>query len=187
MDLDYKSAPVIIEYSSEKRHTLYDLKHKGFKGDFLRQPRYYSQDERADYEGIAMFIDPSGRGTDETAYCVTAHLSGKIFLLEFGGIQGGYEESTLESLARIAKQFKVNIVQVESNFGDGAFAELLKPIMRRIHHCSIEDVRATAQKELRIIETLEPIMMQHRLVVNKKSLDIDKNKFRIRKSVSTDD
>lgn len=176
MDLDFKQAPVVIEYSSEKRHTLYELKHKGFRGDFIRQPRYYSVDERADYEGIAMFIDPSGRGTDETAYCVTAHLAGKIFVLDFGGIEGGYGESSLMILARIAKLFNVNLIQIESNFGDGAFAELLKPIIRNIHNCKIEDLRATKQKELRIIETLEPIMMQHRLVINKKALEIDSDK-----------
>ena len=176
MDLDSKNAPVQIEYSSEKKHTIYDIKHKGFRGDFLRQPRYYSQEERESYEGIAMFIDPSGRGNDETAYCITAHLAGKIFILDFGGVEGGYQEHNLHLLARLAKTYKVNLVQVESNFGDGAFAELLKPILRKHHLCSVEDKRATTQKELRIIETLEPIMMQHRLVINRKSLEIDSDK-----------
>lgn len=175
MDLDAEKAPIQINFSSEKKHCLWDIKHKGFRGDNLFQPRYYSN-ETSEYEGIAMFIDPAGRGKDETAYCVTSHLGGKIFILDFGGVQGGYQESNLELLMDVAKRYKVNSIQIESNFGDGAFAELLKPVSRRIYHCLIEDVRATTQKEVRIVDTLEPIMMQHRLVVNKKSLENDSEK-----------
>lgn len=174
-DLDSVKAPIYFEYSSDKKDTLYDLKHFGFRGDFLRKPRHISE-ERMDYEGIAMFIDPSGRGSDETAYCVTAQLAGKVYLLDFGGVDGGYENHTLEKLANIAKQYKVNLVQIESNFGDGAFGELLKPYLRRIHNCMVEDLRATTQKEVRIIEALEPVMMQHRLIVNKTPLIRDSEK-----------
>ena len=192
MDLDSSTAPIYIEYSSEKRHCLYDIQHSGFRGDNLYQPRFYSSDKREKYEGIAMFIDPSGRGEDETSYCVTATLGGRIFILDFGGLTGGYEMVTLRQLAEIAKLYKVNIIQVESNFGDGSFAELLKPVVTRIYKTAtrgkhgdkntsgvlIEDIRATKQKELRIIETLEPIMNQHRLIVSKSAIvrDTEKSK-----------
>lgn len=171
-DLNEKKASTYYEYSTDKKDTLYDLKHYGFRGDFLRKPKYIDEN-RYEYEGIALFIDPSGRGKDETAYCVTATLAGKIFLLDFGGIQGGYDANALEQLAYIAKQYKVNLVQIESNFGDGAFGELLKPYLRRIHNCMVEDLRATQQKEKRIIDALEPVMMQHRLIVNKRPLERD--------------
>ena len=176
MDLDYGKASVHIEWSSDKSDTLYDLKHNGFRGDFIRKPKYIDNSMRKEYEGRAMFIDPSGRGTDETGYCVTAQLAGKVFVLDFGGLEGGYNQYTLEKLANIAKQYKVNLVQIESNFGDGAFSELLKPYLRRLHNCQVEDLRATSQKELRIIETLEPIMMQHRLIINKECLVRDSDK-----------
>jgi len=177
MDLDKRVAPTHIEYSSESKHSLYDIKHSGFRGDHIYSPRYYN-DERHKYEGIAMFIDPSGRGEDETAWCVTAQMGGRIFLLGVGGLEGGYDETTLNALANIALRFNVNLVQIESNFGDGAFAELLKPILRKVHNCTVEDIRATTQKETRIIESLEPVMMQHRLVVDKQIFidDLKKNK-----------
>lgn len=175
MDLDIEKAPTHIEYSSEKKHTLFDVKHCGFRGDFLYGPRFYNED-RKEYEGIAMFIDPSGRGSDETAYCVTAQMGGRIFLLDFGGTQGGFDETALMLLASIAKRYKVNLVQIESNFGDGAFAELLKPILRKEHNCMVEDIRATTNKEKRIIGGLEPVMMQHRLIVDKQALIRDSEK-----------
>ena len=84
----------------------------------------------------------------------------------------------MSALADIAKFFKVNLVKIESNFGDGSFSELLKPYLRKTHNCSVEDVRATTQKEKRIIDTIEPIVNQHRLIVSKRALikDADKNK-----------
>ena len=176
MDLDREQAPTHIEYGSEKRLTLYDIKHSGFRGDFLYQPRYMSND-RVPYEGIAMFIDPSGRGGDETTYAVTAHLGGKIFVLALAGLTGGYEADTLLELAHVAKDYNVKLIQVESNFGDGSFAELLKPVVSEHYMMAsrersaggvfIEDVRATTNKERRIIDTIEPVSMQHRLVINK--------------------
>lgn len=175
MDLDREKAPTHIEYGSEKRLTMYEIKHAGFRGDFIYQPRYFN-DQRENYEGIAMFIDPSGRGDDETTYCITAHLGGKIFVLDLAGVKGGYEQDVLTMLANKAKDYKVNLIQIESNFGDGAFAELLKPVIQPIHQCMIEDVRATTNKERRIIDTLEPIMMQHRLVVNKSIFTQDEDK-----------
>jgi hypothetical protein len=55
---------------------------------------------------------------------------------------------------------------VESNFGDGMFSELFKPILHRIHPTTIEEVRHHVQKEKRIVDTLEPIMNQHRLIID---------------------
>ena len=54
--------------------------------------------------------------------------------------------------------------------------QLLKPVMSRIHPCEIEEVRHSIQKEKRIIDTLEPIMNTHRLVVDE---DIIKQDFQL--------
>lgn len=171
-DLDPHEAPVRIIYSSQPQHTVFDVKSRGFRGDVLFYPSFRSIEMMA-YEGKALFIDPSGRGSDETGYAVVAQYGGKIFVLDFGGIAGGYDESSMDMLAGIAKQFNVNAVVIESNFGDGAFTELIKPVLRREHNCMVEEIRSVTQKEKRIVETLEPIMMQHRLVVNKSALARD--------------
>ena len=53
------------------------------------------------------------------------------------------------------------------------FTELFKPILTRIHPCTIEEVRHNIQKEKRIIDTLEPVMNQHKLVIDPKVLRED--------------
>jgi len=40
----------------------------------------------------------------------------------------------------------------------------------------VEDLRATTNKEKRIINALEPVMMQHRLIINKHALIKDSEK-----------
>jgi hypothetical protein len=69
-------------------------------------------------------------------------------------------------LAEIAKRQKVNHIIVEANFGDGMFTELLKPVLAKVHPCMIEEVKHSIQKERRIIDTLEPVLNQHRLVID---------------------
>lgn len=46
------------------------------------------------------------------------------------------------------------------------FDTLLKPVLHGIYPCSTEEIRANLQKEARIIDTLEPVLNQHRLIVD---------------------
>ncbi len=125
------------------------------------------------YTGSVMSIDPSGRGKDETGYAIVKMLNGYLYVADAGGIQGGYSDEVLKALTMKAKKQKVNAIVVESNFGDGMFVELFKPILTKIHPCTIEEVRHNIQKERRIIDTLEPVMNQHRLVVDPKVIQHD--------------
>lgn len=137
----------------------------GFSGD-----RYYrafqTVGDHIPFTGSVLAIDPSGRGKDETGYAVVKMLNGMLFVPDAGGLQGGYSEETLKTLAMIAKNHQVNAIIVESNFGDGMFNEIFKPVLHKIHPCTMEEVRHNIQKEKRIIDTLEPIMNQHRLIIS---------------------
>jgi hypothetical protein len=119
-----------------------------------------------DYTGSVMSIDPSGRGKDETAYSVVKMLNGFLFVHDCNGIKGGYGDNVLKELSLIAKRFKVNEVIIESNMGDGMFTELLKPVINAIYPVTINEVRHHIQKEKRIIDTLEPVLNAHRLIVD---------------------
>lgn len=72
-------------------------------------------------------------------------------------------------MSNIAKDYKVNTVVIEPNFGDGMFNELLKPILQKVGYPVevIDAERSGAQKERRIIDCLEPVLSQHKLVVDK--------------------
>lgn len=118
------------------------------------------------YTGIVMSIDPAGRGKDETGYAVIAMLNGYLYVLACGGLQGGYDEHVLRRLSSIAKEWKVNHVVIEANFGDGMYTSLLKPVMAKYWSVTLEEVKHSIQKEKRICDTLEPVVQGHRLVLN---------------------
>jgi len=137
----------------------------GLHGDLFYKPGQIGS-EFMEYTGVVLAIDPSGKGSDELGYAVVAYLNGNLFLLASGGLRGGYSETNLKKLTLIAKEYKVKEIIVESNLGLGMFSELLKRYLGTIYPCSIEEVRHTKQKEARIIDTLEPVMNQHRLMVD---------------------
>ena len=170
-DIDLIDNPLRYTYSSENK--IKDIKHYGFTGDSYMSPKWESE-ERMPFEYIAMTVDPSGRGADETGYSIGGLLNGRVFVLAFGGVKGGYDDDTLNGIADMAVKYKVNTIVVESNFGDGAFMKMLTPIveMRRAK-IELEEVTATKNKENRIIDTLEPLMNQHRLIFDRTQLERD--------------
>jgi hypothetical protein len=166
---DRDTAPEKVVYGIMK--PLNELPNVGLSGD-----KFYAPEEtlgRSEYTGSILAIDPSGRGSDETAYAIVKMLNGYLYVVDAGGIAGGYSQETLQTLADLAKVHRVNMVLVESNFGDGMFTELMKPYLEKTYPVTMEEVRHSKQKEHRIIDTLEPVMNQHKLVIDPKVIQKD--------------
>jgi len=166
MDVDSDVAPEKIVWSSSPDYAWDNsLPNVGFNGDRFFRPME-TVGSMTPYTGSVMSIDPSGRGKDETGYAVVKMLNGQLFVPDCGGMKGGYGDNVLTALAKKAEFHKVNQIIVESNMGDGMFTELLKPILRTTHPCSIEEVRHSQQKEKRIVDTLEPVLNRHKLILS---------------------
>lgn len=170
--LDIEEAPLTYTWLPNPSNVVQNVQAVGLKGDNYHT--YHTADKRTSkYAMKILVIDPSGRGKDETGYCVLYYLNGYIFIMELGGFRGGYEDATLESLAKKAKQFKVNEVVYEGNFGDGMFGKLLSPVLQKHHKCSLTEVKSTGQKEVRIADTLEPVLGSHKLVIHEDAIRRD--------------
>jgi hypothetical protein len=171
-ECDLETAPEKLVWGKDRPCP--ELPCVGLNGDrWFRAVAMVDASNPKPYAGSVMSIDPSGRGSDETAYAVVKMLNGFLHVTEAGGVPGGYDERTMKELVDIARRNKVNHIVVESNFGDGMFTELLKPHLRAGHNCFIEEVRHSIQKEKRIIDTLEPVLNQHRLVVDSRVVQRD--------------
>lgn len=164
--LDINESSLAWSWSADRVRRLAELPCVALKGDYFHEPNGRSSDVMP-YTGAVMTIDPSGRGKDETSYAVIKYLNGYLFLLSVGGYRDGYSDGVLQQLANKAKLYGVNDIVVESNFGDGMFSKLFSPVLTRTHPCTITEVRNTSQKEARIIDTLEPVMMRHKLIVDR--------------------
>lgn len=162
-DRDFAPEKIMYDFSA----VLKEIPCVGIGNDRFYGGRYAEDAKKLPYTYKIMAIDPSGRGEDELAYVILGVLNAQIFLLKEGGLQEGYCETNLRTLAKIAAEYNVGKIKIESNFGDGMFTSLFMPILKKYHACQLDEVRNTLQKERRIIDTLEPIMNQHRLIVDK--------------------
>ena len=174
MRVNNEAAPEKIIWSGNPDNMINTLECVGMSGD-----RYYAPaavlGEWLDYQGACIYIDPSGRGKDETAFAVVKMLNGYLHCIDAGGFPGGYTPETLEALADLIEKYKCTMCMIESNFGDGMFTELFKPyVIKRKLNCAIEEVRTNQQKEKRIIDTLEPVMNQHRLIIDHDLIERDR-------------
>lgn len=112
-------------------------------------------------------VDPSGDGSDETCWQVLAQHLGRVYLCHQGSTLEGFSMDTMQAIARDAKLYGVHRILIEKNYGGGMFGELLRPhLLAANHPCSIEEnVAGGVQKEVRIIDTLQGVVSDHRLVI----------------------
>lgn len=156
--------PLHYQWLPNPQNEIGDVPNVGLRGD--RFHRYHTVSEKYhEYTSKIMVIDPSGRGKDETTFAILYALNGYIYLMDVGGYLGGYEDKTMENLAKKAKEWKVNTVVLESNFGDGMFTKIFQPVLLKFHQCALEEYRSSGQKEVRICDTLEPLLGNHRFVI----------------------
>ncbi|MHA3546000.1 phage terminase large subunit [Yersinia enterocolitica] len=165
-------SPLTWKWLPNPDKSINDLPMVGLKGD-----NYYhahsSSEQFHEYTSRILVVDPSGRGKDTTAYAVLYWNNGYIYLMAVGGFNDGYGDVTLNGLAKVAEQHKVHKICIESNFGDGMFSALLMPVVRKIHAAELVEIRSNKQKEVRICDTLEPILGAHKLVVSHEVINKD--------------
>jgi len=171
-------APENVVWCSDPANILKDLPTVGLPGDYFYSPMQL-QGEWSPYTETICSVDPSGRGADETAAAYISQKNGILYLHEVRAYRDGYSDNTLLDILRGCKKYGATTLVVESNFGDGIVAELFKKhIIQTKQRILVEEVRANVRKEERIIDTLEPILNQHRLVVNKSVVEWDYNSNR---------
>ena len=161
-----ENAPENIIWCSDPKNIITDLPAVGLPADYFSSPMQFQGDWQP-YQETICSVDPSGRGTDETVACYLSQLNGFIYLHEVRAYRDGYTDETLLSILKGCRKYKSTTLLIESNFGDGIVSELFKK------HCqstqtklNIEETRANVRKEDRIIDALEPVLNQHRLVVD---------------------
>jgi len=171
MPLDLGKGPSDVIWGADKETRL-DMPAVALPGDRWHRPK--DTGEYVPYGETIIAVDPSGRGKDETVSVVLSQINGFLFLRDIYASQDGYSDKTLRQILTRAKRFGASTCLIESNFGDGAIMELMKRHAQEMKvGISFEESRATTRKEDRIIDTLEPVLNQHRLVIDEKLITWD--------------
>jgi len=170
-----ESAPESIIWCSDPKNIIKELPTVGLPGDYFYSPMQL-QGGWDPYSETICSVDPSGRGTDETAAAYISQRNGFLYLHQMRAYKDGYSDNTLLDILRGCRKFKVTKLLIETNFGDGIVAELFKKHLQQTkQNIDVEEVRANVRKEDRIIDALEPVLNQHRLVVDRSVIDWDYN------------
>ena len=168
-----ETAPENIIWCSSKDNIVKELPCVGLPGDYYYSPMQV-QGEWKPYSETICSVDPSGRGTDETVACFISQLNGIMYLHEIYASTDGYSDNTLLAILARCKKYKASTLLIESNFGDGMVSELFRKHAINKHvPINIEETRANVRKEDRIIDSLEPVFNQHRLVIDPKVIKWD--------------
>lgn len=133
------------------------------------------------YTTTKAFLDPAGRGTDRTGLAVGSYLASRIFVHAVHGLPGGASDEKLDHIVKLLRSLHATTIGLEGNidaFGTYHLmlqASIRRHILRPGEHpdypngwgCRIQTVHAHGQKELRIINSIEPVSSSHRLIVDK--------------------
>jgi len=172
---DLEEAPARFTWSNDPMFSFPHAVGSAIKDSIYRPAKV--SDEFLPYTYKLLSIDPAGGGQngDETGVAVLyANSNGWIGLMAVAGIPGGTEPRKLEQIVDIAKKWNVNDCIIEKNYGYDAFPNAFASACAMADWpMSIETVWAQGQKELRIIDALEPVVGFHRLVINTAVLDED--------------
>ena len=166
-------APDACVWCSDPQNVIKDLPTVGLPGDYFYSPMQL-QGEWTPYTETICSVDPSGRGTDETAAAYISQKNGFLYLHEMRAYRDGYSDSTLLNILRGCKKYNATKLVIETNFGDGIVSELFRKHLQQTKQAiDVEEVRANVRKEDRIIDALEPVLNQHRLVCDRSVIDWD--------------
>jgi len=148
--------------------------------DALYRPAFISPaSDWFPYHGTKAFIDPAGRGTDETGVSVVSSLGSLLFCRGNTGFAGGMDPTTIDSIILYIKSLGATEIYIEGNidaFGTyiqnfesrlRMFFEEPSPLFPNGWKASVTEHRSSGQKEVRIIETLEPVISTHRLIMDR--------------------
>ena len=179
-------APVTISWGKKDNFgstALNNLPSVGYNDDQYYGPTHVSQ-ERERFHGIKMVLDPAGGGRttkDACAWSIIGQLHGNLFLKHVGGYTGPNDLHNLVRIVQAAKQHGAQEIWIETNYGGDMLVQLLRPLVARAAvesgdaqipqgwTCSVNGYHqpsTAGHKEARIIASLDPILLGHRLIVD---------------------
>ena len=165
--------PDAVIWSSDPSNVIKDAPTVGLPGDYFYSPVQLQGDWEPYTETICS-VDPSGRGTDETAAAYISQRNGFLYLHEMRAYKDGYSDQTLLDILKGCRKYNATKLLIETNFGDGIVSELFRKHLQQTKTAiDIEEVRANVRKEDRIIDALEPVFNQHRLIIDRNVIDWD--------------
>lgn len=181
MDVPHDKAPGAVQWLPNPKTKLED----SMVAHYHCNPELYGPFSTSastfEYEFKYIHIDPAGDGEDEIAVVAGYLLHGYLYFPEILALQGGHTDENLREIAEFCVRHLPHEIGSESNMGHGAFAAMLRPTMRAVYAQhkiegvpDIVDVWESQQKEKRIISVMSPLLARHRIIIDPKVIEYDR-------------
>lgn len=194
MPINRSKAPITIQWGRDSDgKNVMSIPNVGFSGDYFLGPLFVDKEWR-EFEQSVLFVDPSGRGKDECGWAIAKVLHGMFYVPVVRGLAADVAES-MRQIATDARDYNVNEIIVEPNYGGVMWINAFQPVLAKVggmetHQitanqakdgrlrvegrkgkdgwsCSVFEAEwSKGMKEARIIDTLEPLMNQHRIILD---------------------
>lgn len=158
-------APKKISWGTSNR---LQIECSGLDGDGFYGPIYVDP-AFGDTVGTTMYVDPAGKGGDETGIAVGNTINGYVYVHLATGFPGGHDEESLLRILETAEEYGVKQIVVEPNYGDGMYTKAMISVAKREGYsiAIVDGERVLGKKEQRIIDSVEVPLANHRIIINK--------------------
>lgn len=183
--VDRDVAPIFLGWGLRDHNgsTALEIDSLGHGDDRMHRPFSISQ-EVAPYLGTKVWIDPAGKGEDETGVAAGSSLNGFLWVKGTLSMAGGHTLDDMATMIEFARDHRASEIYIESNADTlGTYMTIFEGVLQQyflepgedpLHpqgwRCSLVNdtkiTHSTGQKELRILGALEPLMAAHRLVIS---------------------
>jgi hypothetical protein len=104
-------------------------------------------------------------------------LHGRMFLVAAGRFPGSYNDNALKALVAVAEKHEIKLVLCKPNYGCTMFTNLLiSSVQQHPNELRVEDANwGTVAKDQRIVDVVEPVMNERRLIVRPSVIEQDFN------------
>ena len=143
-----ESAPDAVVWCADPSNLIKDIAYVGLPGDYAYSPMQL-QGEWGPYTETICSVDPSGRGTDETAAAFISQRNGFLYLHEMRAYKEGYSDSTLLDILRGCKKFGVTKLLLKLTLEMVLLVNYLKNIYNKLNkQLTLKKFELTSEKKI---------------------------------------
>ena len=186
MDVDPIRAPVSVAYGTQNNKgstAIEGIPSLGFGNERLYAPVFIDK-EWSNYSSTKVWIDPAGKGEDQTGIAAVGQLAGMLWVKGVCGFDGGASVAAMELLCDFCRRHYAREILIETNIDVfDSFFPLFESTLRTFFLrpgddpaypdgwvASVDRRHSTGQKEERIIAALEPVISSHRMVIDRAAI-----------------
>lgn len=179
-DANTRGLPVSLEHAREPNYVAEEMSAYSCAdlGEKFYRPFKVAESIQP-YEDKIVYVDPSGQGKDELVYVSGGASSGYLVIFKVEGLRGGVTRENLETIIDHAISIGATKICWESNLNTGAewcravMDEKYAPRFGRENLPLVVPIHQQANKEQRIIGTLDPIINSGRMIVTPEAIMSD--------------